>query len=433
MPMTELSFDPAIRRAYANDYGQIVHEQPRAVLRPESAEDIARTVAFARRSGLKIVARGAGHQPFGQAQVDDGIVIDMRSLQHVRTLSADSVEVDAGASWRTVLQATLSKDLAPPVLTKFLDLTVGGTLSIGGVGVASLRHGAQVDQVLALQVVTGQGDVLECSAAQRRDLFEAALAGQGQCAIITRTTLRLALAPRHVREYTLPYPDLPTLIEDGTRIALDERFEGAVAMIVPADGRWKYALTPIRHLASPATSDDTALLRDLHFIRGAEHTRDVAYLQYLDEMPPIDFTQSHADLGLLMPQRQAMDLIGAALPRLVPEDLGGVQGIRLFFWQRASFTRPLLRVPEERLICYAALVRSPTSEPDMLARTIAGNRVLYELTRSRGGMSYPFAAIQMTREDWRRHYGDEWHAIDQSKRRYDPDAVLASGPNLHFT
>ena len=92
----ELSFDPATRAEYANDYGRIIHEQPIAVLRPGSVRDIASIVSFAPRFGLKVVARGQGHQPFGQAQVSGGIVIDMRSLQQVHTFTADSVEVDAG-------------------------------------------------------------------------------------------------------------------------------------------------------------------------------------------------------------------------------------------------------------------------------------------------------------------------------------------------
>lgn len=429
----ELSFDPATRKEYAKDYGQIVHEQPLAVLRPGSVDDIARMVAFARRFGLKIAARGEGHQPFGQAQVRGGIVIDMRSLQQVHTFTADSVEVDVGASWRSVLQATLSYGLAPPVLTKFLGLTVGGTLSIGGVGVASLRHGAQVDQTLALQVVTGEGDVKSCSLDQQRDLFEAALAGQGQFAVITRATLRLERAPPQVREYTLPYPDLQTLVQDGTRVTMEGRFDGAVALIIPMEGRLAYALTPVKHFTSSEAPDDAALLGDLRFIRGPEKIRDVGYFEYLDEMPPIDFTQSHADLGLLMPQSQATSFIGKALPRLTAEDLGGVQGIRLFFWKRASFTRPLLRLPDEQLVCYAALLRSPTSDDESLARTLAGNRALYDLNRRGGGTLYPFAAIELTREDWRRHYGRQWHTIEHAKRRYDPDAVFASGPNLYFT
>ena len=298
----ELSFDPATRAEYANDYGRIVHEQPLAVLRPGSVRDVSSMVTFARRFGLKIAARGQGHQPFGQAQVSGGIVIDMRSLQQVQSFAADSVEVDAGASWRALLQATLSYGLAPPVVTKFLGLTVGGTLAIGGVGLTSLRHGAQVDQTLELQVVTGDGNVVTCSADRQRDLFDAALAGQGQCAIVTRATLRLGTRTGEVREYTLRYPDLQTLVEDGTRVTQEGRFDGAVALVIPMKDQWSYALTPIRHFTPPEAPDDAALLADLRFVRGSEQVRDVGYFEYLDEMPPIDFTQSHADLGLFMPQ-----------------------------------------------------------------------------------------------------------------------------------
>lgn len=429
----ELSFDPAVRAEYANDYGRIIHEQPLAVLKPGSVRDIASIVSFARRFGLKIAARGRGHQPFGQAQVSGGIVIDMRSLQQVHTFTADSVEVDASTSWRTLLQATLSYGLAPPVLTKFLGLTVGGTLSIGGVGVTSLRHGAQVDQTLALQVVTGEGDVVVCSTHEHRDLFEAALAGQGQCAIITRATLRLERAPAQVREYLLHYPDLQTLIEDGTRVTQDGRFHGAVALLMPTNGNWSYALTPIRHFTPPEAPDDATLLAGLRFVRGSEQIRDVGYYEYLDEMPPIDFTQSHADIGLLMPLSSTATFVGKSLPRFTPDDLGGVQGIRLFFWKRAAFARPLLRLPEEQFVCYAALLRSPTNDSQALARTLTGNRILYEDNRDGGGVLYPFAAVELTQEDWRRHYGAQWHDLAKAKRRYDPDAVLASGLQLYFT
>jgi FAD/FMN-containing dehydrogenase len=301
------------------------------------------------------------------------------------------------------------------------------------VGLASLRHGAQVDQTLALQVVTGEGDVVTCSAHQHRDLFEAVLAGQGKFAVITRATLRLERAPRQVREYVLPYRDLPTLVQDGARVTLDGRFDGAVALIMSMDGRWSYALTPVKHFSTPEAPDDASLLDGLRFMRGAEKVRDGGYFEYLDEMPPIDITQAHADLGLLMPQSQVTSFVGNALPRLTPDDLGGVQGIRLFFWKRNAFTRPLLRLPDDQLVCYAALLRAPPGDAESLARTLAGNRTLYDLNRSNGGTLYPFAAIELLRDDWRRHYGAQWPAIEHAKHRYDPDAVLASGPNPYFT
>ena len=51
--------------------------------------------------------------------------------------------------WRT--------DLMPPVLPDYIGQTVGGTLSVGGIGAMSFREGAQIDHVVALRAVTGNG------------------------------------------------------------------------------------------------------------------------------------------------------------------------------------------------------------------------------------------------------------------------------------
>ena len=55
-----LHVDDATRAEYAQDYGQIIHERPLAVLKPGSAQDISRMVQFARRHGIRIAARGHG-------------------------------------------------------------------------------------------------------------------------------------------------------------------------------------------------------------------------------------------------------------------------------------------------------------------------------------------------------------------------------------
>jgi hypothetical protein len=163
----KLLLDDGARETYANDYGGIVHKRPLAVLLPGSVDDIVQMVRLARRHRLRIAARGQGHQPFGQAQVESGIVIDMRLLEAIHSVSSDRIEVDAGADWRAVVHASLSRGASPPVLTNYLGLTVGGTLSVGGIGVTTFRHGAQVDQVLELEVVTGDGKVQTCSKQDR--------------------------------------------------------------------------------------------------------------------------------------------------------------------------------------------------------------------------------------------------------------------------
>ena len=200
------------------------------------------------------------------------------------------------------------------------------------------------------------------------------------------------------------------------------------------NGQLSYVLTPVRHFTPPDAPDDAALLADLRFVRGSEQVRDIGYFEYLDEMPPIDFTQSHADLGLFMPLSAATSFVGQALPRLTPEDLGGIQGIRMFFWKRTLFTRPLFRLPEEQLVCYTALLRSPTSDPE-IARANAGGKsraVRTQPQRRRHPVSVCGDRVDARglAPPLRRAVA---RAIEQAKRRYDPDAVFASGPNLYFT
>jgi FAD/FMN-containing dehydrogenase len=85
-----------------------------------------------------------------------------------------------------------------------------------------------VDNVFALDVVTGDGALIHCSGSEHRELFLTALGGQGQCAIIVRATLRVAAAPAMVRSFILPHASLPALMRDLATITDDERFDGAV-------------------------------------------------------------------------------------------------------------------------------------------------------------------------------------------------------------
>src|SRR2546423_1829608 len=78
----------------------------------------------------------------------------------------------AGLSWRSLVEQLAPQALSPPVLTNNLDVTIGGTLSTAGLGVASWRRGTQADNCLELEVVTGDGEIVRCSEGQNRELFD---------------------------------------------------------------------------------------------------------------------------------------------------------------------------------------------------------------------------------------------------------------------
>ncbi len=171
--------DGASLAAAADDYGHMVHRQPSAVLKPGSVNDVVEMVRFARRNGIKVAARGQGHSTQGQAQVEAGVVVDMSTLAAVREVNPADALVEGGARWIDLLQQTIPQGLTPPTLVDFIELSIGGTLSLGGIGGQAFRHGPQVDNVLELQVVTGEGELVTCSLSHNRTLFDAARSGLG--------------------------------------------------------------------------------------------------------------------------------------------------------------------------------------------------------------------------------------------------------------
>jgi hypothetical protein len=122
----DLLLAPYARALAASDFGHLVRRMPLAVLRPGSVEDIAVMTRWASENGRQIAARGRGHSVYGRSQVADGIVVDMSAHNGIGLVEDNRVVVGAGATWRAVLSRTLPVHGTPPVLTDYLDLTVGG-------------------------------------------------------------------------------------------------------------------------------------------------------------------------------------------------------------------------------------------------------------------------------------------------------------------
>ena len=121
--------------------------------------------------------------------------------------------MDAGVRWKDLVIAAAARGLTPPVLTGYTNLSIGGTLSVGGVSGRNYA-GAQVDHVQELEVVTGEGHLRRCSRHEHRDLFDAVLAGLGQCGVITRVKMDLVRARQMARIYNPVYFDTATFFRD---------------------------------------------------------------------------------------------------------------------------------------------------------------------------------------------------------------------------
>src|SRR5688500_317919 len=94
--------------------------------------------------------------------------------------------VDGGVVWRDLVAEVVPRGFVPPVLTNNLGVSVAGTTSVAGLGVASFRYGTQADNAVELEVVTGTGEVVTCSRERNAELFDVVRCGLGQFGIITK-------------------------------------------------------------------------------------------------------------------------------------------------------------------------------------------------------------------------------------------------------
>lgn len=423
----------SVLAAAAEDFGHLVHRVPAGVLVPESEGDVAATIRWAARHGHPVAAQGRRHSVFGRGQVRDGIAVDMTPLNAIHAVDDDRIVVDAGATWRDVFAATLPLGLTPPVLTDYLDLSVGGTLAVGGVGAATSRLGAQTDTVLELRVVTGRGDVLTCSPQQDTGLFDAVRGGLGQVGVVTRATLRLVAAPERVRRYHLFYPDLRTFLDDVRRLDRFDSVQGAV--LASPGGGWTFRIEAITGF-SGSPPDDDALLDGLSDDRATAELTSLPYIGYVDRFAVLEralrangqWSLPHPWLATFVGDSAVGSVVGAELDRLDPAGLGPFGQVVLSPIRRDAVRTPLLRLPSDGLCFAFTLIRVPaTGDRETSARLVADNRATYERVRDAGGTLYPVSAVPMSHDDWRRHFGPEFDRFHDAKRTYDPDAVLTPG------
>jgi FAD/FMN-containing dehydrogenase len=426
--------------AFEDDFGHLVHRTPLAVLEPGSVADVARLIEFCGPRRIPVAARGQGHQTDGQAQVSGGLVIDMSPLNAITVDPvAKTATAGAGAVWSAVLTASLAHGLTPPVFTDYVELSIGGTLSAGGLGGAAHHHGAQVDNVVELEVVTGTGEIVGCSRTRNADLFHAALAGLGQVGVITRATLALVHAPASARKYTLGYPTVAAMTAAQRRAVRDGRFgwlEGSMSAL--PGGGWSYALEGTAYYDG-APPDDNALIGDLGY-EGAPQIDNFTYADYVNDLAPLvvflkstgEWYDPHVWLDLFLPDADTDAYVTSVMDSLTAADIGASGVVLLYPVPTAKLRTPLLRVPDSELMFLFSVLR--TAAPDAgavsAASMVEGNRELYLEAQAFGGTQYPVGTIPMTGHDWRVQYGDQWQRFSAAKHRFDPHAILAPGQGI---
>lgn len=173
--------------------------RPAAVARCANPADVRECVAFARRYRVPLALRAGGHSYAGWS-TGPGLVLDVGDLNSVR-VAGGRATVGAGTRLVDVYAGVARAGVGVPAGSCPTVGVTGLTLG-GGIGVLTRAWGLTCDNLLAAQVVTADGRLLDCDAGRNADLFWALRGGGGgNFGVVTSLTLRTRPAPRMALEF----------------------------------------------------------------------------------------------------------------------------------------------------------------------------------------------------------------------------------------
>jgi FAD/FMN-containing dehydrogenase len=163
---------------------------PAAIVRAKDATDVSHVVVLAREMGLELAVKSGGHSLAAHSTTDGGIVLDLSGMKNLEIdISARTAWTETGLTAGEYTTATGAHGLA----TGFGDtgsVGIGGITLGGGVGFLVRKHGLTIDNVLAAEIVTADGELLRVDAKTHPDLFWA-IRGGGNFGVATRFRYRL--------------------------------------------------------------------------------------------------------------------------------------------------------------------------------------------------------------------------------------------------
>ena len=163
----------------------LIDKRPGLIARCRTVPDVADAVTTGREQGAEISVRGGGHNVAGLAVTDGGLMIDLAPMKGIKVdRRRRTVWAQGGVTWYEFNRAAACYGLA----------TTGGVVSTTGIAGLTLgggegwlmgKYGLTIDNLLAVEIVTADGEVLTASDEENQDLFWALRGGGGNFGVAT--------------------------------------------------------------------------------------------------------------------------------------------------------------------------------------------------------------------------------------------------------
>jgi glycolate oxidase len=215
---------------YSYDATPFYQCMPQAVVRPVTAQEVARVLRWCSAHGVPVVPRGSGSGLSGGAvPVEGGVVLDLKGMDRILEIDRDNLTATVEPGVTTL---RLGEEVAryglfyPPDPGSYVVSTLGGNVAECSGGMRGLKYGVTRDYVLALEAVLPSGEIIHTGSKNAKDvagydLTRLLVGSEGTLAVITQITLRLLPKPESRRTALALFDDMQQAAHAVSRILQD--------------------------------------------------------------------------------------------------------------------------------------------------------------------------------------------------------------------
>jgi glycolate oxidase len=203
-------------RPYECDGLSAYRQLPLLVVLPRTVEEVQRVLRLCKDRGVPVVARGAGTGLSGGALPrGDGVVLSLARFNRILELDpgARMARVEPGVRNLAISEAAASHGLYyAPDPSSQIACTIGGNVAENSGGVHCLKYGLTVHNVLAVKLVTMEGELIELGSAALDspgyDLLALFIGSEGMLGVTVEVTVKLLPVPERAQALLAAYDDV---------------------------------------------------------------------------------------------------------------------------------------------------------------------------------------------------------------------------------
>jgi len=408
----------------------MIDKHPALIARCLNEGDVQNAVTFAAERNLLVAVRGGGHSWPGKSVCEGGLMIDLALMN---TVTVDPAMHTASARGGALLNNLDSAALPHGLVTTAGVVShtgIGGFTLGGGFGRLNRKFGLAVDNLLAADIVTADGQLRTVNAEQEPDLYWALRGGGGNFGVVTRFEYQLHPFDRNVLSGMIVWP-----VEQAREVLdfyagwytglSDDLYTGPAMMTLP-DGTSVIAMEVV-YAGDPAAGEkELAPLRQIGKpIEDGVKVQDYMVMQTMEDGTFAHGVRSYIKNGMV--RQITPELIDAMVGAFVPDPrlamfthtsggaVGRVDDLATAFPHRNAQTM--------------VLVGGGWMDPTMDEEAIALARNWFaQLAPYTGGFydNIEFDAKDPTGEN----YGPAYDRLARIKTQYDPGNLFRLNRNI---